>query len=138
MTPTELSTNLDVTLSDSSPVVGIQPTPAAQKDGKASASQLRETRPVLHVINGEHYSGAERVQDLLALCLPAHGYEVGFACVKPDKFLTSRKSQQAVVHSTRMANKFDFRVVTELVQFVRQHNYRRFDARLAQPCQHLD
>ena len=32
--------------------------------------------PVLHIINGEHYSGAERVQDLLALRLPEFGYQV--------------------------------------------------------------
>ena len=32
---------------------------------------------VLHLINGEHYSGAERVQDLLAIRLPEFGFEVG-------------------------------------------------------------
>ncbi len=29
---------------------------------------------VIHVINGEHYSGAERVQDLLAQRLPEFGF----------------------------------------------------------------
>ena len=37
---------------------------------------------VLHLINGEHYAGAERVQDLLALRLADYGYESAFACVK--------------------------------------------------------
>jgi len=37
-------------------------------------------------VNGEHYAGAERVQDLLAAELPKFGFEVGFACVKPDQF----------------------------------------------------
>ena len=45
---------------------------------------------VLHVINGEHYSGAERVQDLLALGLPEFGFEVGFACLKPGRFAAMR------------------------------------------------
>ena len=38
---------------------------------------------MLHIINGEDYAGAERVQDTLALRLPDYGYEVGFACLKP-------------------------------------------------------
>ena len=48
---------------------------------------------VLHLINGEHYAGAERVQDLLAQCLPQCGFEVGFACVKPKQFAELRQSQ---------------------------------------------
>ena len=55
---------------------------------------------VLHVINGEHYSGAERVQDLLAQHLPAFGYEVGFACVKPDRFPQARHCHDARLHLT--------------------------------------
>ena len=48
---------------------------------------------VLHVINGEHFAGAERVQDLLALRLPDYGVNVSFACVKPDRFPAARRSQ---------------------------------------------
>ena len=54
-------------------------------------SALPQTARVLHVINGEHYSGAERVQDLLGGYLPACGYAAGFACVKPDRFPLARK-----------------------------------------------
>ena len=82
---------------------------------------------VLHVINGEHYSGAERVQDLLALCLGEFGYEVGFACVKPDKFVDSRRSDCAL-HRAPMAGKFDFRVVRDLVELVRTHDYQLIHA----------
>ncbi len=84
----------------------------------------RPPTPILHVINGEHYSGAERVQDLLALCLPQFGYEVGFACVKPDKFPAHRQSQRAVIHPTPMAGKFDVRVARKLVRLVRQYGYK--------------
>ena len=59
----------------------------------AAASSTNQTRRVLHVINGEHFSGAERVQDLLALSLPEFGYEVGFACVKPGKFANQRSAE---------------------------------------------
>ena len=47
---------------------------------------------VLHVINGEHYAGAERVQDLLASRLPELGFEVGFACMKPRLFPELRRA----------------------------------------------
>jgi len=78
---------------------------------------------VLHVINGEHYSGAERVQDLLALELPQFGFEVGFACVKPDRFPLVRKAKQATIHATPMRKRFDLRCVRHLTELIRQENY---------------
>ncbi|MCA9271105.1 MAG: hypothetical protein KDA41_21635, partial [Planctomycetales bacterium] len=83
-----------------------------------------DTARVLHIINGEHYSGAERVQDLLALRLPQFGYEVGFALIKPGKFIDSRSAVDARLHVVPMANKFDLRVVQALVKLVRDHGYR--------------
>ena len=49
----------------------------------------------LHLVNGEHYSGAERVQDLLARQLPQFRCEVGFACVKPHRFPNARETKTA-------------------------------------------
>ena len=80
--------------------------------------------PVLHVINGEHYSGAERVQDLLALRLPEFGYEVSFACVKAGQFAYHRKSKEAALHWAAMRGRFDLRVVRRLVQLIRDHDYQ--------------
>ena len=57
-------------------------------DRFASSTRPRTVR-VLHVITGEHYAGAERVQDLLASELGHFGFEVGFACLKPGQFLQS-------------------------------------------------
>src|SRR4051794_18804302 len=78
--------------------------------------QTPATRPVattrvLHVINGEYYAGAERVQDLLALQLPEFGYDVGFACVKPDRFPHQRRSQAAPLANLSMRSRFDLRPV---------------------------
>ncbi|NOY29808.1 MAG: glycosyltransferase family 4 protein [Planctomycetes bacterium] len=81
------------------------------------------TRRVLHVINGEHYSGAERVQDLLAQELPQVGFEVGFACLKPDRFPLARHAQEAPLHNTPMRWRFDMRCVEKLVQLIRQEGY---------------
>ena len=64
--------------------------PSVGPTESARPSMLR--RRVLHVINGEHYSGAERVQDLLGLRLPEFGYEIAYACIKPDVFPSRRKA----------------------------------------------
>lgn len=79
---------------------------------------------VLHVINGQHYAGAERVQDLLAMALPAHGFEVTFACVKPDRFAALRRSRHAHVISLPMHGRFDLRPAVRLARFIGRHNFR--------------
>ncbi|HUY89142.1 MAG TPA: glycosyltransferase family 4 protein [Pirellulales bacterium] len=94
-----------------------------------SAEQARTARPaalmrVMHVVNGEHYAGAERVQDLLALGLPAEGFEVGFACVKPDRFAALRKSQQTPLYEFRMANRWDLSPARKLARLIRDYDYR--------------
>lgn len=81
------------------------------------------TTRVLHVINGEHYSGAERVQDLLAAHLPQFGFEVAFACVKPDRFPEARQSQDAVLHRTPMRRRFDFQCAARLAELIREQGY---------------
>ena len=77
----------------------------------------------MHVINGEHYSGAERVQDLLGQHLPAFGYEAAFACVKPGKFSERRHDQNSPVYSLPMASRVDWRAARKLNQLIRQEGY---------------
>lgn len=81
------------------------------------------TARVLHLINGEHYSGAERVQDLLALRLPERGFDVGFACVKPGRFPTDRQSLSTPLLSAPMRGRFDFRLARRLARHVRDEGY---------------
>lgn len=78
---------------------------------------------VLHVINGEFYSGAERVQDLLALRLPDFGYEVGFCCLKPGKFPLLRVAQGASVYETSMASRFDFSPAKKIAEIAKNEGY---------------
>jgi glycosyltransferase involved in cell wall biosynthesis len=78
---------------------------------------------VLHVINGEHYAGAERVQDLLAQCLPEFGFEVAFACVKPGQFAQLRQSQNARLYNLPMRNRLDFGVAGKIARLVRNEQY---------------
>jgi len=77
---------------------------------------------VLHLINGEHYSGAERVQDLLALRLGAEGFEVGFACLKPDRFAAMRQSQTPLFN-TAMNGRFDLSPVGDVIRLVRRERF---------------
>ncbi|MEW8340769.1 MAG: glycosyltransferase family 4 protein [Candidatus Thiodiazotropha taylori] len=77
---------------------------------------------VLHIINGEYYSGAERVQDLLSLNLERYGYEVLFACLKLDKFIDYCKTDKSKVFDFTMKNKYDFFRVKEISQFVTRRN----------------
>ncbi len=87
------------------------------------APPLKPARPVvapvrvLHVINGEHYAGAERVQDLLAGGLPKLGFEVEFACVKPSHFPDARCSH-APLHELPMLSRLDMRGVLKLSRLV--------------------
>jgi glycosyltransferase involved in cell wall biosynthesis len=78
---------------------------------------------VLHVINGEHYSGAERVQDLLAQYLGPCGFDVGFASLKPGKFATLRRSQAAPLVDLPMRSRFDLKPARQIAQLVRSENY---------------
>jgi len=94
----------------------------------AAAANANATQRVLHVINGEHYSGAERVQDLLAQELPQVGFEVGFACLKPDRFPLARHSQQTALYNTPMRWRFDARCVQELVQLIHLEGYELIHA----------
>ena len=79
---------------------------------------------VLHVVNGEHYSGAERVQDLLGLRLPAVGFEPGFACLRPDLFPRMRRSKDRPLYEVPMRTRLDLRAGWKLARIVRRGGYR--------------
>lgn len=77
----------------------------------------------LHVINGEHYSGAERVQDLLAEWLPEFGYEVGFAALKPGRFDACRQSTHAPLVQHDMSGRLDLRPSRAITKRIREEGY---------------
>lgn len=82
-----------------------------------------ETKRVLHVVNGEHYSGAERVQDLLALALPDFGYSVGFASLKAGKFGDYRRSIESPLHEIEMRGRIDVAAAWRLAKIAREEEY---------------
>lgn len=95
-----------------------------QIEAICSEDQPESCTKVLHLINGEHFSGAERVQDLLAMQLPQFGYEVGFACLKPGKFPKVRQSQNvAELFEVGMRSKFDWRAIKKISRIVNDEKY---------------
>lgn len=78
---------------------------------------------VLHLINGEHFSGAERVQDLLGPSLRQFSYEIDFACLKPGKFPAERCSNNRLF-DLNMRSKIDFRAIRRLRQLVLENGYQ--------------
>jgi glycosyltransferase involved in cell wall biosynthesis len=96
---------------------------ATRQTVSEQAQRKQRSAKVLHLINGEHFSGAERVQDLLAMALPEFGYEVGFACLKPDKFPQVRQSTDSELFDATMRSKFDLRCVSKVVSIFRENKY---------------
>ena len=70
----------------------------------------------LHLINGEHFSGAERVQQLLGKRLPDFGVTAHFACLKPGKFPELCGLNHDLVRSTEMKSRFDLGVVRRITE----------------------
>ena len=79
---------------------------------------------VLHLINGEFYAGAERVQDLLALQLSPNGFEVSFACLKDGVFAARRRAQQAPLYPFPMQSRLDVSQCLRLARLVKSQGFR--------------
>ncbi|MCA9151975.1 MAG: glycosyltransferase [Planctomycetales bacterium] len=86
------------------------------------------TRKILHIINGEHYSGAERVQDLLAAGLRDFSYDMGFACIKPGRFAECRQDRKSPLFDCPMKSRFDLRILRKLGRIVVEEGYELLHA----------
>jgi glycosyltransferase involved in cell wall biosynthesis len=99
------------------PVVGI------------AEARLQPSLPrVLHIINGEHFSGAERVQQLLGLRLPECGFHAEFACVKRGKFVALSGLPADKVYSAAMSGRFDLSVLAKLQRRAQDRNIQLLHA----------
>ncbi|TWT88870.1 Glycogen synthase [Pseudobythopirellula maris] len=104
------------------PVAFVPPTTAASAEhpNASPAAPPEQTLSVLHVVNGEHYAGAERVQDLLALGLPQQGCGVAFASLVRGRFGDCRRSTDTPLHELTMRGKADLRVVRQVARLAKQ------------------
>lgn len=73
---------------------------------------------VLHVINGEHFSGAERVQQLLGFNLGRFGVESEFVCLKPKRFPQLSELDARRVALMPMRGRMDLGIVRKLTRKV--------------------
>ncbi|SDX36841.1 Glycosyltransferase involved in cell wall bisynthesis [Lysobacter enzymogenes] len=78
---------------------------------------------VLHLINGEHYAGAERVQDLLAQQLPHFGWNVDFACLKPGAFERERSARGSRIVNVPMHSRLDMGPSREIADLLERGGY---------------
>jgi glycosyltransferase involved in cell wall biosynthesis len=115
-------------LSFDAPFVPVLPMPGVGIPGVGDRLRDVSSLPApsvfaLHLVDGEHYCGAERVQDLLAKQLPRYGCEVGFVCVKPQRFPNARETKTAPLIEMPTRNRYDFRVVKRLAELIRSEAY---------------
>ncbi|WP_394537235.1 glycosyltransferase family 4 protein [Lysobacter enzymogenes] len=82
-----------------------------------------QPRRALHLINGEHYAGAERVQDLLAQQLPRFGWDVDFACLKPGAFERERSARDSRVVVVPMRSRLDLGPVRRVAELLERGGY---------------
>lgn len=101
-----------------------EPLPCRAGDEQTAAA----TVAVLHVINGEYYSGAERVQDLLAQRLGGFGYRVDFACLKPGLFRRRRTCDTAEILEMPMRRRWDVSAARRIAQLANGRGYRLLHA----------
>ena len=93
-----------------------------QLDNGRAAAAIRQSRTtgVLHLINGEHFSGAERVQQHLGHQLIQFGFTSHFACLKPGKFAELSGLPAERVHPLPMRSRIDWDVIHRVTSLARE------------------
>lgn len=83
------------------------------------SAPIQQRGTVLHIVNGEHFSGAERVQQLLGRQCPGLGYATHFFCLKRGKFPEHSGLNPSTIEVANMLSRWDLRVVERLVSRIR-------------------
>ena len=87
---------------------------------QACTQPARQHLRILQLINGEHFSGAERVQQLLGKCFGEFSVEADFAMLKPGKFRKLCDLPANRLHDFPMKSRWDRRIVGSLANFTYQ------------------
>lgn len=98
--------------------------PAAGLTARSEVEKIR----VLHLVNGEHFAGAERVQLHLAHRLPDCGFEADFACLKPRRFVQHFDAARGELFQLPMSSRFDLRVARRIADIVGRGQHRLLHA----------
>jgi glycosyltransferase involved in cell wall biosynthesis len=103
-------------------------TPVGKKDPRNPLTESVTPARVLHVINGEVFSGAERVQQLLGKRLGAFGFDPIFACLKPGKFAECSGLPDQQLWLEPMRHRYNIGMVSRLAQRSREAHVRLLHA----------
>jgi glycosyltransferase involved in cell wall biosynthesis len=118
-----MSDTVRIESADYSSVVPIVPTRSDVGNINVPPKPLAHAK-VLHIINGEFFSGAERVQQGLGKRLQEFGFQADFACLKTGKFLEACDLPPNRVFEFPMNSRRDFSVVPRLTQFILDGHYQ--------------
>lgn len=110
---------LEQTNSAWSPAV-VTPVGIVPSAPKAAPARLVK---VLHIVNGQHFAGAERVQMHLGRCLPDFGFRADFACLVPGKFHEQFDLPNSSSMSFPMKGRMDLAAVDRIVESVRSQEF---------------
>jgi glycosyltransferase involved in cell wall biosynthesis len=119
------------------PLSPCSPDAAAFLSGaRVRAAQVQQLGPlvqaqrvhVLHLINGEHFSGAERVQQNLGKQLDQFGFAAEFACLKPGKFNELSGLPAERLHAVPMRGRLDLGVIRTLCKLVGERDVQLLHA----------
>ena len=109
--------------------------PACGREVVFTEKRIAHRRPeplraikVLHLINGEHFSGAERVQQNLGHQLGRCGYVSHFACLKPGKFPELCGLPSERVHAVPMQGRTDWNVIERITSLAINEDCRLLHA----------
>jgi glycosyltransferase involved in cell wall biosynthesis len=95
----------------------------ASRRRAAESESVPQFAKVLHIINGEHFSGAERVQQLLGKSLQRFGVRAEFACIKPGRFPELCGLEASQISVFPMSHRLDVRIAGQLAQKVRTEQF---------------
>lgn len=97
---------------------------------EASTSTVTPTllNSVLHVINGQYFAGAERVQMHLGRQLPHFGFQADFVSLFNGRFGEQFDLPQSTLSTMPMKNRFDVSAAKRIADHVRNSGYQLLHA----------
>ncbi|WP_164102619.1 glycosyltransferase [Candidatus Laterigemmans baculatus] len=122
-----MSQTIPTSLASSSPSPADSYFAEAVPGGREGAVR-QGTVSVLHIINGQHFAGAERVQVHLGRCLPSEGFRADFACLTPGRFLEQCPRDESEVFAVPMRSRYDLGVAGRILAAVGSRRYQLLHA----------
>ena len=126
MTSTSSGSDTSAHPANHSSVVPLQAGAESPGSNRCPSGQPKASLSVLHIVNGEHFSGAERVQSHLGRCLPGVGVTADFASIKPGKFadmVVANQGRWGRGYFTPMSHRFDLSPARSICKIIDDERY---------------